>query len=155
MAGASTTSGDRATPASGAVRAWAGLAACACLALLAVAASLDADPRGFDTHTQLGLPKCGWQERFGVPCATCGMTTAFSHAADGSLLQSIAAQPFGALLALGSAVTVWVAGYVALTGARLGRFVGPLGRGRAVVILAAAFGAAWLYKIAISAPAVP
>lgn len=145
-----TVVGDRAAPASGAARIWAGIAACLCLTLLVVAATLDADPRGFDTHTQLGLPKCGWQERFGVPCATCGMTTAFTHAADGSFLRSIIVQPFGALLAIGSAVAFWVAGYVAITGARLERFVGPLGRGRAMVLLAAAFAGAWLYKIAIS-----
>ena len=140
----------RIAPAPVSTRIACGLAAFGCLALLVVAGALRAAPEGLGTHTQLGLPACGWHERYGVPCGTCGMTTSFSHAADGAMLSALAAQPFGALLALGSAVTIWLAGSVAVTGARLGPVVGPVGRGRAVAVLAAAFAAAWLYKIAVA-----
>ena len=43
------------------------LVAAACLAgLLVVARKLEPDPRGFGTHTQLGLPRCAFLTRDGA-----------------------------------------------------------------------------------------
>ena len=50
-----------------------------------IGAFLRPDGRGVETHTQLGLPPCGWMLKYGKPCATCGMTTAVSEAAHGRL----------------------------------------------------------------------
>lgn len=87
-----------------------GLAVALCCALpLVFAATLTPSSAGLGTHMQVGLPSCGFLQTTGMPCATCGCTTAFAHAADGSLLSSLITQPFGALLALGLAMTTLVA----------------------------------------------
>lgn len=67
--------------------------------LLLVARRLDPDPRGFGTHTQLGLPACAFQAATGRPCPTCGMTTSFAWFARGNLVRSWGASPAGSLLA--------------------------------------------------------
>jgi hypothetical protein len=114
----------RATPGE---RVAAGLVSAGLLALLAVSASLEPSPEGMGTHVQLsgGMTPCVWLRFFGWPCATCGMTTAFAHAADGSFLRSLATQPLGGLLAIGSSAMVWLAGHVAATGSRLSSLAGP------------------------------
>jgi len=74
----------------------AGVAATAFVLLIRIAPSA----RGYDTHVQLGLEPCGWPRTLGIPCPTCGCTTAACHLVHGSLLAAFVAQPFGALLAL-------------------------------------------------------
>ncbi|MCR9246424.1 MAG: DUF2752 domain-containing protein [bacterium] len=61
---------------------------------------LEADGRGFDTHTQLGMDPCGWPAAHGIPCPTCGCTTAATHVVHGSLVQAFVTQPFGATIAI-------------------------------------------------------
>ena len=46
--------------------------------VLGTARLLEPDPRGFGTHTQLGLAPCAFARITGRPCPTCGMTTAFA-----------------------------------------------------------------------------
>jgi hypothetical protein len=65
---------------------------------LAMAATLEPDLRGYGTHTQLGLPPCGFQLWTGTPCPGCGLTTAFAHAVRGDLAHAASANPFGLLL---------------------------------------------------------
>jgi hypothetical protein len=77
------------------------------------------------------------------------MTTAFAAAADGNLLQSFLAQPFGCVLAIATAAACVVSAYVVLTGSSLGghllRLLGPkIGW----LVLGSAL-AAWAYKIAV------
>jgi len=69
-----------------------------CVSLLAIARWLEPDPRGHGTHEQLRLPPCAMYKAIGVPCITCGMTTAFAHAAHGEFGDAFVTQPFGALL---------------------------------------------------------
>jgi len=76
------------------------LAAAVCLTLLVAAKRLHPEPSGIGTHTQLHLPACGFYERTGYPCPTCGVTTAFSLGAQGHLFQALKTQPLGAALAL-------------------------------------------------------
>jgi hypothetical protein len=69
-------------------------------AVLVYAFRLNPDPRGYGTHEQLGLPPCGFLRDHGVPCISCGMTTAFAamaHAQPGLALRS---NPYGILLFL-------------------------------------------------------
>jgi len=73
--------------------------ALALVVLLLVARRLDPDPRGFGTHTQLGLPPCAFLATTGRPCPTCGMTTSFAWFAQGDLASSWRANPAGSLLA--------------------------------------------------------
>ncbi|MFT4540279.1 MAG: hypothetical protein ACI841_005038 [Planctomycetota bacterium] len=58
------------------------------------------DARGFGTHEQLGLPACGLRALLEVPCPACGVTTSVVLATRGRVLESLANQPFGFLLAL-------------------------------------------------------
>jgi len=119
-----------------------------CAAVLALAAWLTPSVEGVGTHRQIiGLPPCGWIAAAGIPCPTCGMTTAFAHAADGNLPASFRTQPMGALLALACAVSLLVCVYVAATGSNLGRALGRLWGRRVAWGLCAAFVAAWVFKI--------
>lgn len=69
------------------------------------------DPRGFGTHTHLGLPDCQTIAWWGVPCPGCGVTTSVCLAAHGRLLASLHNQPFGLACALVLALApVWALG---------------------------------------------
>jgi hypothetical protein len=129
-------------------RALALAALVAALALLAVADRLSPDASGMGTHRQLGLPACGWVDGFGLPCATCGMTTAFAAAADGDLAAAFRAQPFGALLALATGVTAVVSAFVLLTGSAVGGLVFRFLTPRTAAVLGVLAVLAWIYKIA-------
>lgn len=126
--------------------------AVACLSLLVVASRLHPAPAGYDTHTQLGMPPCGWAVYFGKPCATCGMTTAFAHAAHFELWSSFKAQPMGALLALATAVGFWAALHVAINGSSLGIFLARLLTPRLLWCVAALTLVAWVYKFVTWTP---
>jgi len=125
----------------------AGIAAIAMLAVLIIAVRLDPSPLGHGTHRALGLPPCTWVALTAKPCPTCGMTTAFAHAANGNLVAAFVVQPFGALLALGFAAGVWIAGYVALTGSYALRALARSMGTPALWITLAAMLAAWVYKL--------
>lgn len=71
---------------------------------------------GISTHTQLGLQKCQFEERTGLPCPSCGYTTSVSWFAHGNPLASLYVQPMGFVVALSVSCGVWLCGYVALTG---------------------------------------
>jgi Protein of unknown function (DUF2752) len=66
--------------------------------ILVVARGLNPDPRGFGTHTQLGLWPCAFRETTGRSCPTCGMTTSFAWFVRGKLERSWWANPAGSLL---------------------------------------------------------
>lgn len=78
---------------------------------------------------------------------TCGMTTAFTHAADGNLLESLVTQPMGMLLSVGAAAGFWIAVFVAATGSRLGERLLGLVNVRMLISIAVLAGAAWMYKL--------
>jgi len=120
-----------------------------CLGLLIVAAVLHPASDGHGTHTQLGLRACTWAIYFDAPCPTCGMTTSFTHAADGAFLASFLTQPMGFILALGTSVVFWGAAHVAVFGSRLGRYSTRLARPRAFWAVGGAAAAAWAYKIMV------
>lgn len=127
-------------------RALAGVISLGAIAVLSLAAWMSPDGAGHGTHEQIGLPVCAWAQYFDAPCMTCGMTTAFAHAADGALLDSLITQPMGMLLAVGTAVGFWFGLYVALTGSGAGVMAGHLLRPRSLWIMAGLAGAAWIYK---------
>jgi hypothetical protein len=128
-------------------RVFAGFIAAGCLALLIVAASLNPDPAGMGTHRQLGLPPCGWLYSMGIPCPTCGMTTAFASAAHARPLDALRAQPAGLAGAIFCAVLFWGAAHVALFGSALGRLFDRLLAPRAIWIAGAVLLLGWGYKI--------
>ena len=83
--------------------------ALAIVVVLVLARRLDPDPRGWGTHTQLGLPPCAFMASTGRPCPTCGMTTSFAWFTRGHLVDSWRANPAGSLLApVGLALIPWL-----------------------------------------------
>lgn len=133
-------------------RLYAALIAVVCLAILLVGAGLTPSNAGHGTHEQLGLPACAFAQTLGRPCATCGMTTAVTHAANGNLARGAVVQPFGAGIALAAATGFWIALHVTLTGSRLWRLASPLLTTRPLLLLAALLLAAWVYKILVWNP---
>lgn len=127
----------------------AAVVAIACAVLLGTAATLQADDRGHGTHTQLGLPPCGFANATGMPCATCGMTTSFALAADGKLISAFQAQPFGALLAVAAAVTLLLTAYAAVSGLNLVPLLGLVFNTPVLVTLGALLIAGWGYKLVL------
>ncbi len=116
-------------------------------AVLGVAAFLDPSPAGLGTHTSLNLPGCTWIAIMDVPCPTCGMTTAFAHAAIGDLAASLYTQPLCFLLAIAAAGALLVGSYVAWTGSRVAAMFGALwGRSSGWWLAGLAVGA-WVFKI--------
>lgn len=120
-----------------------------CAAPLLVGSLLNADKRGLGTHEQLGLPPCGFLLATGMPCATCGMTTSFTLAAKGRLLEAFVAQPCGAALALFAAIMVVVSGYALVRNVSLVPLLVMLWRPPTVLALVVLAIGAWGYKIAM------
>jgi hypothetical protein len=120
--------------------------------VLMTAMNVVPDQRGYGTHEDLGMEPCGYLERNGHPCATCGMTTAFSHTVRLQLPRAFLASPAGMLLCLLTiAVPAWVI-HSLLTGESALRFLlWPYGRLLPVVLFLLII-ASWLYKIAAFTP---
>ncbi len=68
--------------------------------VVGVAAWLVPSPAGVGTHSQLRMPPCAFHQVTGLPCPSCGMTTAFACMARLDVLHALDAQPFGAALFL-------------------------------------------------------
>ncbi len=86
---------------------------------------------------------------FGIPCPTCGMTTAFAHAVRGQFIPAFHAQPAGLVLALLTALTALASASVLLT-ARVWTVnwyrISPVRVGAMLVFILLA---GWLYKLLI------
>lgn len=117
--------------------------------VLAVGLWLNPNAAGLGTHTQLGLGPCPFYLRYGIPCPTCGYTTAVSHVAHGQWISAILTQPAGAVVGF-MLVGALLLGLAALV---TGRWYGPgllwLGwRLERIIILATVlFLGSWLYKV--------
>ena len=149
MSAPTTHPSERTTPlrSSTGERIAAGLVAIITIAVLTTAAWLTPNPDGHATHTQLGMNKCTWVVWFDKPCPTCGMTTSFSHAGEGSWTTATLRQPMGALLALLTTMIFWGATHQALTGSRIGSVAQTAMRPKLVITMLALAAAAWVYKI--------
>ena len=78
------------------------------LSLIAAAAWVDPDPRGYGTHRQFGLPPCASRWIWGGPCPTCGMTTAWAWLVRGEFGRAAAANP-GGVVWFAAAMAGWLA----------------------------------------------
>ena len=125
------------------------LAALGLTTVIGTARWLKPDPRGFGTHQQLGLPACGFAERMGMQCPTCGMTTSFAWMSRGRFDRAWSANPAGSVLFVVAGVLVfWF-----LAGAIRGRPVGvrtletPL---TLLVVVTAGFSLlAWMIRLGL------
>lgn len=119
----------------------------AILALYAVLALTEPDPRGYGTHERLGLTACSWPQVHGMPCPTCGVTTAAALLLHLRPLAAFATQPFGAVLTLlGGAFVVLAARHVLRGESLFARMTSwpwawILGGGLALLLLS------WLYRV--------
>ncbi len=119
-----------------------------CIALGSLCAWLKPDDSWIGTSSQLGLAPCSLPTLVGIPCPTCGMTTAFAHAIRGEWLASFRAQPAGFVGALAIGVIGIVALDVLVTGKVWLINWYCVSSGWVVAILAGLFIAGWCYKIA-------
>ena len=99
-------------------RLWASLV-CAVVAGLFGSLAL-AQHLGFDFGTLFG--PCGFKQRHGLPCPTCGMTTAVLAFTRGEILSAFSQQPAAGLLCL----ALGAVGLAALAVALFGRYPQPL-----------------------------
>lgn len=97
-------------------RFWASIVFVGCAAVLSLAAYLKPDPSGMGTHCQLGLGRCGMLATTGLPCPTCGMTTAFANAVRGRFVAALLAQPTGLVLALATMAALLVSAWTVVFG---------------------------------------
>ena len=115
--------------------------------VLAFAVWLQPSVAGHGTHEQLGLPPCNFLDMTGLPCLSCGMTTAFAHTVRGELLAAFLSQPFGLLLALITIVSVPALLWSAATGRSLAFPIGQLRWNLWGPVLLASLLGAWAFKI--------
>ena len=74
--------------------------------VVVTATFLSPNPLGHSTHTQLGLPPCGFLATTGLPCPGCGLTTSFSHMVRLQIVGAARANPFGVPLFLVTFATI-------------------------------------------------
>jgi hypothetical protein len=131
------------------VRVWCAFVFAICAVMLGIALWLKPSSHGIETHTQLGLMPCGFFRITGMPCPTCGCTTAVSHFAHGNLAMSLFTQPFGFYVALVATLMIPLTAVGIVTG----RWKGPSMFWLSWYWRAWVFGsililvASWLYKI--------
>lgn len=121
--------------------------------VLALAVWLQPDPAGVGTHRQLGLGGCTLLQLTGWPCPMCGMTTTFSLAAHGRLVDALLCQPYGlALFGLTLATAVISAVELVRPSGRWRRFWDWLGLKEGWIAAALVLGLllGWLYKLLIT-----
>ncbi len=121
------------------------VAASVCVGILA---NVTPDPRGHGTHEQLGLEPCGWPVTMGIPCPTCGCTTAACLLVHGRVLAAFATQPFGAVVAALGVLAGVHAGICLVRGRSFTDLLvrWPFWRvvGGAIVLMLAAWAYVWL-----------
>jgi hypothetical protein len=126
----------------------AALIALGCLSVLAVASWLEPAAEGVGTHEQIAfMDPCSFFAQTGVPCATCGMTTAYTHAAHGEWVASFVTQPLGFVLVLVTGGMVWLSGYAAVTGSRIAEAASGMMSQSLVWWAVGTLLAAWGWKI--------
>jgi hypothetical protein len=123
----------------------AGVAVSACL--LGTARALTPDPRGFGTHTQLGLPACLFRHWTGVPCPACGLTTSFAHMARGAFAAAWRSQPVGPMAFMCVICTLPLCVYAAVRGSARFDTCARTGLRRVGVAVAAAWLGEWLVRV--------
>ncbi len=120
-------------------------------AVLGVARMLTPDPRGFGTHTQLGLPACAFRQFTSLPCPGCGLTTAFAHMVRGELALALAANPLGVVLCMLTLIALPASLLAAALRLELYATLARL-RGDRVALALAAFGLGqWLVRVSLIA----
>ena len=127
---------------------WAGLFLVP-LSVLVTAAMLTPDPAGHGTHTQLGLPPCGFLVFTGYPCPGCGLTTAFAHMIRFQVIGAWHANPFGIALFLGTAAFVPFAAAGLLRGWSVVAALDRIHAEKFAILFALLSVVSWLTRVAL------
>jgi len=117
------------------------------VAVVITAAFLTPNPIGHGTHTQLGLPPCGFYVFTGVPCPGCGLTTCFAYMVRADVVGAATANPFGIMLFLTTiaAIPVSVRGF--LRGSPVIETLDRLQADKWAILLAACSLTVWLVRV--------
>jgi hypothetical protein len=126
---------------------WCGILVSAAVVLV-LAAGLEPDARGHGTHTQLGLPPCGFWLLTGSPCPGCGLTTAFAHAIRGQWALAAGANAFGLLLFVLVCAAIPISLLGALRGWSVDEVLQRLAIGRWALAVAGCGVVMWLVRLA-------
>lgn len=118
------------------------------LAVILTAFSLTPDPAGHGTHTQLGLPPCGFLVVTGYPCPGCGLTTCFTHMVRLEIFEAAQANAFGVPLFLFTALTIPVSLYGLARGASVIDTLERLHVEKWAVLLAVTSLTVWVVRVA-------
>ena len=116
-------------------------------AVMITAMALTPNPVGHGTHTQLGLPPCGFLMVTGLPCPGCGLTTCFAHMIRGEVVMAARANPFGVALFLVSFFTIPISALGFVRGWRVLETLDRLRFERVAILLAACSAVVWLVRI--------
>jgi hypothetical protein len=109
--------------------------------------TLNPDPRGIGTHEQLGMAPCGWaQGPEGIPCPTCGVTTAACQLVHLHPVDAVLTQPFGVALALTGLALAATAVFCLVRQRAFLELIAWLPYGTILVGLTLLGLASWLYK---------
>lgn len=119
-----------------------------CGLVLAAAATITPDPRGYGTHTQLGLPPCGFLLLTGAPCPGCGLTTAFAYGVRGQWLLAASANPLGLVLFLVVCLCIPLAVSAALRDWSLDNVIERFALNRWGLALAGGAAVVWIVRLA-------
>ncbi len=119
------------------------------LAVLITAAQLTPSPAGHGTHTQLGLPPCGFLLVTGFPCPGCGLTTSFAHMMRFEVVDAARANPFGVPLFLVSFFTIPVAAMGFVRGWRVLETLDRFHAERVAIMLSACSILVWLVRVSV------
>lgn len=128
---------------------WWGIVAGSTLVLV-LAAAVEPDARGYGTHTQLGLPPCGFLLLTGSPCPGCGLTTAFAYGVRGHWAMAASSNPLGLLLFLIVCACVPLGVTAALRGWSLDDVIERFALNRWGLALAGCGVAVWLVRFAVA-----
>ena len=124
---------------------WWGIVAGSLLVLVA-ASAIEPDARGYGTHTQLGLPPCGFLLLTGSPCPGCGLTTAFAHAIRGDWLLAAGANPLGLALFVAVCLSIPLGVTAALRGWSLDAVIQRFSLNRWGLAMATCAVAVWVAR---------
>jgi len=115
---------------------------------LGAAAAITPDPRGYGSHTQLGLPPCGFLSLTGFPCPGCGLTTAFAYGIRGQWSLAASANPLGLAMFLVVCLCVPLAVTAALRDWSLDAVIERFSLNRWALALAACAIVVWVARFA-------
>jgi hypothetical protein len=104
---------------------------------------------GVGTHTQLGLPPCGFLVVFGLPCPACGLTTSFAHLAHLELAASLRVHPLGLPLFLAALALLVISLHGALRARALGEAIDTLRIDRVALVVAFALTVVWAVRLLV------